>query len=453
MTVTFTLDDKESPLMKLTGRDIVLAVVLMLGPALAGAQDVQGTTEPQPTADLVVTWPDPVLQWNAVALATAGGKDPVTQQRILTIAHLAVFEAVNAITGNYEPYLGALGSMPGASAEAAAVAAAYAVLVELVPEQAEMLAGAKASSLARIADGGSKDMGIALGEAAARAMIDYRLNDGFETPESFVPSSTEPGQWQLTPACPPEGGVLLHLRNAKPFAIERSDQFRSDPPPSLTSRRYARDLNEVKTVGAVDSPNRSPDRADVARFYAAVLNVPTWNPVARQIALAQERSLSENARAFALFNMAMTDALISVFETKYQYTFWRPETAIAAADADDNPKTDPDPAFQPFIPTPCHPSYGSAHAVAAGAAHRVLERIYGQGPHAIELYSAAVPDVRLQYTTLQGIANDIDDARIYGGIHFRFDQQAGARQGWRVARYVQRHWLRPVQQGGAASPL
>jgi hypothetical protein len=162
----------------------------------------------------------------------------------------------------------------------------------------------------------------------------------------------------------------------------------------------------------------------VARFYAAVLNVQTWNPVARQIALAQKRSLSENARAFSLLNIAMTDALISVFDTKYQYTFWRPETAIAAAHEDDNPATDSDPAFTPFITTPCHPSYTSAHAITGGAARRVLERIYGRGPHAIELSSPAVPDVRLQYTSLQEIADDIDDARIYGGIHFRFDQRA-----------------------------
>jgi membrane-associated phospholipid phosphatase len=123
----------------------------------------------------------------------------------------------------------------------------------------------------------------------------------------------------------------------------------------------------------------------VARSYGAVLNVPTWNPVARQIAAAQDRSLGENARAFALLNMAMTDALLAVVETKYRYTFWRPETAIAAADTDDNPRTDPD--FRPFIATPCHPSYGSGHAATAGAAQRVLERLYGPGTHAIELWS------------------------------------------------------------------
>jgi hypothetical protein len=173
--------------------------------------------------------------------------------------------------------------------------------------------------------------------------------------------------------------------------------------------------------------------------------------VAQQLAFAQKRSISENARAFALLNIAMTDALIAVFDTKYHYTFWRPETAIAAADTDDNPRTDPDSAFKPFITTPCHPSYPAGHGVTAGAAHRVLERIYGVGPHAIQMSNPAAPDVRLLYTSLQQISDDIDDARIYGGIHYRFDQQAGARQGRRIASYILRHHLRPVRQTTSGS--
>jgi hypothetical protein len=437
---------KESSMLSRLARNI-FAITLIVGPALTFAQTAGPTTTLQAGTELVVEWPDPVLQWNAVTLATAtaGGKDPMTQQRILDIVHLAVFEAVNAITGDYEPYLGSIGRAPGASAEAAAVAAAHASLMEFLPEQAVTLDAARASSLARVPDGPAKEAGITLGTAAAAAMIDHRRNDGFEPPEFYLPSSNEPGQWQLTPGCTPEGGVLLHLRNAKPFGIERSDQFRADPPPSLTSRRFARHFNEVKTVGGVNSQRRPVDRSDVARFYAAVLNVPTWNPVAQQVAFAQKRSLSENARAFALLNIAMTDALISVFDSKYHYTFWRPETAIAAADADGNPNTDPDTAFAPFVTTPCHPSYPSAHAVSGGAVRRVLERIYGKGPHAIELSHPAVPDVRLRYTSLQEITDDIDDARIYGGIHYRFDQQAGARQGRRVASYILRHHLRPAR--------
>jgi hypothetical protein len=430
---------------------------LIVGPAIAFAQNAGSTTRLQAGTELVVEWPDPVLQWNAVTLATASaaGADPITQQRILDIVHLAVFEAVNAITGAYEPYLGLISVSPGASAEASAIAAAHAVLTEFLPKQAAILARARASSLGRVPDGPAKEAGIALGMDSARAMIDHRLNDGFEPPEFYLPSSTEPGQWQLTPGCTREGGVLLHLRNATPFGTERSDRFRADPPPPLTSRHFTRHFNEVKAVGGLHSEHRPVDRSDVARFYAAVLNVPTWNPVAQQIAFAQKRSLSENARAFALLNIAMTDALISVFDSKYLYTFWRPETAIAAADADSNPHTEPDTTFAPFITTPCHPSYPSAHAAAAGAAQRVLERIYGVGPHAIALANPAVPDVRFHYTSLQDIVDDIDDARIYGGIHFRFDQQAGGKQGRRVASYILRHHLRPARRtsSGPDMPL
>jgi hypothetical protein len=420
-------------------RAFAVALTLILGSADIFAQDVPAPTE------LVVEWPDPVLQWNAVLLATVTGKNAVEQQRIAAIAHLAVFEAVNAITRRYEPYLGSVVGTHDASAEAAAIAAAHGVLVELIPEQVATLDAARASSLARIPDGPSKDAGVGIGEASATAMTDKRTNDGSQTPEFHLPPSTDPGEWQLTPSCPPEGGPFLHLRNVAPFGIERSDQFRADPPPSLTSRRYARDFNEVKAVGAVDSQSRPADRADVARVYAALLGLPTWNSAAQQIAIARKPSLSENARAFALVNMALFDAVVAVFETKYHETFWRPETAIPAADVDDNPETDANPNFKPFITTPCHPSYPSAHASLGHAARRVLEQVYGKGPHAIELASPAVPDVRLQYTSLEEITHDIDDARIYGGIHFRFDQQAGGRLGRQVGSYVVRHHLRPAR--------
>jgi hypothetical protein len=149
--------------------------------------------------------------------------------------------------------------------------------------------------------------------------------------------------------------------------------------------------------------------------------------------------------------LGLTFALIAVFDSKYHYTFWRPETAIASADADDNPRTQPDPAFTPFITTPCHPSHPAGHGVTAGAARRVLERVYDAGPHAIHMSNPAVPDVRLRYTTLREIADDIDDARIYGGIHYRFDQRAGGRQGRRIASYILRHHLRPGRSTTAGS--
>jgi hypothetical protein len=257
--------------------------------------------------------------------------------------------------------------------------------------------------------------------------------------------SADPGQWQTTPGCPPAGGILYHWQNVAPFAIEEVSQFRAEPPPSLTSSRYRRAYNEVKAVGSVASAERSEQWSQVARFYNAVLAVGVWNPVARQLSLARGTGLSGNARAFALLNMAIADALVAVMETKYQYTFWRPETAIRAADADGNPRTDPDPSFAPFITSPCFPSYPSAHAAGSNAARRVVEKIWGNDRHEITVSDPAMPGVVLRYTKLRHITDDIDGARIYGGIHFRFDQEAGAQQGRRIGSFVVRNTLRRVK--------
>jgi hypothetical protein len=423
----------------------LLAIATINGAVGAGAQGIHAPTE------LVVAWRDPVLHWNAVLQSIVGGRNPVEQQRIAAIAQLAVFEAVNAVTQRYEPYLGTVAAAPGASPEAAAIAAAHAVLESFFPEHEGMLDAARASSLARIAGSAAKDAGIALGEAAAEAITQHRLQDGSAPPDFHVPPSSDPGVWQLTSSCPPEGGPFLHLSRVVPFGLRRGDQFRAAPPPPLASRRYARDLNEVKAVGAVDSLKRPAARADVARFYAAVLGLQTWNTVARQLAVANKRSLDAKARVFALLNMALYDALIAVFESKYAAPFWRPETAIAGAAADGNPHTDPESGFEPFVTTPCHPSYPSAHASLGHAARAVLERTFGDGPRFIELTSPLVPGVKLRYTSLDQITDDIDDARIYGGIHFRFDQQAGGRQGRQVGTYIVRHRLRPVRGSHYAS--
>jgi hypothetical protein len=229
--------------------------------------------------------------------------------------------------------------------------------------------------------------------------------------------------------------------------MRRADQFRSDPPPALTGGRYARDYQEVRDVGRLDSDQRPPDRADVVRLYAATGDAILWNPVARQIAADRHHSLSRNARTFALLNMALNDAGIAVLETKYHYRFWRPETAILAGGSDGNRQTEADPSYTPFIAAPCFPSYPSGHASTSYAAREVLERIFGGRGHAITVSSPALPGVILRYTKLRDITSDIDDARVYGGIHFRFDQEEGAEQGRRVGAYVYKHRLKPVRGG------
>jgi hypothetical protein len=384
---------------------------------------------------------DVVLDWNTIMLSTLAGQNPYAQARFAAITQLAVFEAVNAITGEYTPYLGTISAPIGASAEAAAVAAAHTVLRNYFPGSAMSLDAARANSLAAIPDGPAKSAGIAVGEAAAAAMITARTNDGSTPPEFYLPPSSNPGEWQTTPGCPGAGGILLHWRNVIPFGVQSASQFRSDAPPALTSSRYTRDYNEVKAVGDIDSTERPQDRADVAQFYSVVLAVAVWNPVASQVAIQRRTTLSENARVLALLNMAIADGGVTVQETKYHYVFWRPETAIRAGDTDGNPKTNPDSSFMPFIVTPCFPSYPSAHASSSYAAREVLEHIYGRRPQSITLSSPALPGVTLQYTKFKEITDDIDDARVYGGIHYRFDQEAGADQGRRIGRYVYKHKL------------
>jgi hypothetical protein len=385
---------------------------------------------------------DVVHDWNTIMLMTTSAQNPFAQARFGAITQLAVFEAVNACTHDYEPYLGTVTAPAGASPEAAAIAAAHAVLKHYFPGSAPALDAARAASLGAIPDGQAKTDGINVGEAAAAAMIARRANDGSAPPQTFLPSSTDPGVWQPTP--PAFGpGILLHWRNVTPFGIRSSDQFRLRPPPALTSQKYRKAYDEVKTVGEMNSTARPKDRADVAQYYALAAPTQVFDLAAEQVSVAQHRSLSENARAFALINMAISDALVAVFDTKYFYVFWRPVTAIRAGDADGNPHTEGDVNWTPFITTPSFPGYASAHASGCGAARKIAELLYGAGGHTITLSNPALIGVVLHYTTFHDITEDVDDARVYGGIHFRFDQREGGRLGRQVGKYLFEHNLRP----------
>src|SRR5262249_44271994 len=216
----------------------------------------------------------------------------------------------------------------------------------------------------------------------------------------------------------------------------------------LMSQKYAKAYYEVMTVGSADSTERPQDRANVALFYAASSPTQAFNQAARQVAKQQQRSLSENARALALINMAINDSLIASFFNKYHYNFWRPETAIRNGNTDGNPKTEADPNFLPFIVTPCFPSYPSNHGSAANGAAAVMRRLYGDAGHWIVLSNPAVPTIVLQYRSFSEITDDISDARVYGGIHFRTDQTAGARLGRAVGRAIYKCNLRPVHDDG-----
>jgi hypothetical protein len=299
-----------------------------------------------------------------------------------------------------------------------------------------------------IPDGQSKQDGIATGHAVAGAMIVLRANDGSAPPKFYIPGPVVPGAWQATPSCPIVNGIavgtFLHWQNVTPFGIPNAKAYLLDPPPALTSNRYAKADNEVLTVGSLTSTERPSDRADVVHFFQVSSPTLALNEAARQVAVEKGGTLSENARALALVNMAASDSLVASFFNKYHYNFWRPETAIPAGDTDGNRKTEADPTFLPFIPTPCFPSYPSNHASATNGGTEVLRRLYGEGGHSITLTNPALPNIVLQYTTFDQIDDDVDDARVYGGIHFRTDQDAGVRLGRAIGAEVYKHNLRPV---------
>jgi hypothetical protein len=388
---------------------------------------------------------DVVTEWNEImeqtALATTP-EEPLLRARTASIMQVAVFEAVNSIIGDYQPYDVGIDAPEGASAEAAAVAAAHRVLAKLHPQRSTQLDAARDQSLATIPDGAAKTDGIAVGIAAADAIIALRATDGVDVEVGYTPG-TKPGEYRPTP---PDHTPAFRpgLGQVATFVIRNGRQFRSAPPPGLRSPRYTRDFEEVKRVGATDSTQRPPDRTQVARFYEIADADTIYYPSARQVIATRSRTLSENARLFAVLSMAIWDSAIACFETKYHFNFWRPVTAIREAASDDNRRTEPDAGWTSAVFTPPFPSYPSGHATFGAAARAVLENEFGPAGHDITLTHPAVPEIVLRYTTFKQITDDVDDARIFGGVHYRFDQEAGALQGKKIGEYVLRHALQPV---------
>jgi len=395
---------------------------------------------------------DVVLDWNAIAVNTAiaNKQSPFAQARYAAIVQLAVFEAVNSITHEYQPYLGTIIAPKDASPEAAAIEAAYLVLSTYFPASQSDLEADRTNSLASIQDGQAKTDGIFTGDAAAAAMTALRANDGSSPPQFYTPGPPTPGTWQATASCPIVNGVAVGIgfqwQNVTPFGVASANDFLLAPPLVITSNRYTKTYDEVMAVGSIDSTQRPPDRANVALFYAASSPTQVFNQVVEQVALEHSHSLSKNARVLALINMAMNDSLVASFLNKYHYNFWRPETAIHAGDTDGNPHTVGDPNWTPFIVTPCFPSYPSNHGSAGNAAAAILGWVYGEDGHSITLTNPAVPDIVLQYSSFNQITHDISDARVYGGIHFRTDQDAGEKLGKSIGGAVYRNNLRAAHE-------
>jgi hypothetical protein len=310
------------------------------------------------------------------------------------------------------------------------------VLSRLHPAAASVLDAARSTSLARIADGAAKAEGVARGERVADQILEMRAADGSSNAVAHA-SVDELGHWQPTP--PGFSAPLApHWGSVSPFVLERGDQFRPPPPPALEDARFARDFNETKSLGAANSSARPPELSDVARFFSAPGPL-FYNPAARQLAEARALGMEENARLFARLNSTMADALIACWEAKYHYDFWRPVTAIAAADRDGNSDTAPTADWTSFIVTPPFPSYPSGHACVGAAARVVLEHEFGPDGFEVTLTSPAAPELSRSYHAWQDILDDVDDARVFGGVHYRFDQEQGAELGRAVAEYDEAH--------------
>jgi len=393
---------------------------------------------------------DIVLRWNQIAAQTATATSPFNQARIGAIVQLAVFEAVNAITGDYEPYLNPATTAPaGASVEAAVVTAAHKVMITYFPSAATALNTARDADLGAILDGPAKTDGIAVGMAAADAMIALRAADGSAPLVSIVPSSTAAGDYRLTTGC--AAAMFYNWQNVTPFGIAQASDFLLGPPPALGSNLVAKDFLEVKTVGASTLADRSDLQAEVVRLYAASSPTYVASMATRQIAEQKGTSVSENARALALINMAASDSLVASFMNKYHYNRWRPETGIRNGAADGNDKTDGDAGFAAFVSTPCFPSYPSNHASGTTGALEAMRRLFGAAGHDITirnnvpaLGSLQATVITKSYTKLKDIGDDVDDARVYGGIHWRYDQVAGNDLGRAIATEVVKNNLRPA---------
>jgi hypothetical protein len=409
----------------------VLFVALVSGPAPASADDM-------------------VLRWNDIAARTAVVTSPFNQARVMSIVQLSVFEAVNAITGDYEPYLDPpTAAVAGASVDAAVIIAAHRALTNYFPAATLALDTVRDLDLGAIPAGPAKIAGMAAGLAAADAMIELRATDGSAPLTVLVPSSTLAGDYQLTTGC--AAGLLHNWQNVTPFGIHDATAFLLNPPPSLGSQRYTKDYYEVMTVGSSTSTDRPADRTEVVRLYAASSPSFLLSMAARQISTAKGLSLTENARALALIMMGINDSLVASFYNKYHYNLWRPETGIRNGVSDGNGKTDGDAGFATFIPTPCFPSYPSNHASGTNGGLEVMRRVFGAAGHDITitnnvpaLGSLPAATITNHYSQLKAIADDVDDARVYGGIHWRFDQVGGNVLGRAIATEVVKNNLRPV---------
>ena len=394
---------------------------------------------------------DVVLTWNETTLLAikSAGTPPPQAARNLAMVHAAVYDAINSIVRAYRPFLVQDAGPEPAALEAAAAVAAHRVLMSLYPGQLPFFNSVLNRSLASVPAGPAKAAGVALGQRVAEQVLAWRSNDGADRQVAYFPGRGI-GQWQQTPP-DYQAPLLPQWPRVTCFCLRNARQFRPAAPPALNSAEYASSLNQVKALGGFHSTARTAEQTEIAWFWLDGQGTVTppghWNRIAQTVARSQGNTPVENARLFALLNLALADAGISCWDCKYHFSLWRPIHAIWYADRDGNPDTVADLSWTPLLPTPPFPSYTSGHSTFSSAAATMLACFFGTDEVPFAIGSEDRPGVTRSFASFSAAAREAGMSRIYGGIHYDFDNEAGLASGRTLAEYICGNYLRPVQDG------
>jgi hypothetical protein len=393
---------------------------------------------------------DEISDWNQMllqAMLTAPVTPAPLTIRVAAIVQASVFDAVNGIDRRYIPIHVRPAALPGTSARAAAVQAAYTALVSLYPNQKATFDQQLTASLAAITDRtDAVKQGLSWGQTVAQEILAWRSQDGFSDAVPPYLGGTQPGQWRPTPpAMAP--GLAPQLATTTPWVIRSPSQFRTAGPPAMTSDQYLADYNEVKSMGSATNSGRTGDQTLFANFWQAGNPPDYFDPVVLSLGAQHHFSMAQTARLLALVNLGMADAIVGCWDAKYTYSSWRPITAIQLGDTDGNDNTIPDGAWTPLITTPAFPEYPSAHSCVSGAATQILSQTFGEET-SFNVGSNAMPGVTRRFTNFSAALEEIRNARVFGGIHFRTACVDGTALGISVGDYVMAHVLLSTGEGG-----
>ena len=371
-----------------------------------------------------------ILEWNQIAnrTLTAAQVAGNPRARALAITHVAMHDAVTAVEPRYSPVVARLEPAPQASAGAAAAAAAHATLMQLAPSQKDKLDEALAATLAAVADEKARAAGVAVGNSAATAVWRDRTDDALTAPDDYRPHTT-PGVW--VPTTPP---ISPEYARAKLWGTVTNSHYRPGPPPALASAQWARDYNEVKSLGGRASKARTPEQTEAVRFWTQAALGSSPDQVARQMVEARKPSLADTARFYAHLHMAVANTFMADWDAKFHYNFWRPVTAIRNGDRDDNDATEREATWTPLNATPMHPEYPSQAGMLAAVISAVVARHFSGDSGPLTLVEpASEGKLRRSFPSVAAMAREMNDVRIWGGVHFRSSLDVSAIMGRRIA--------------------